>query len=366
MSTGLLPDSPVHDREPDAAENPERRYGLGVSFALESMRSPLVWLTARTARWDLLHHAIAWGGLAWLIVGGTAFLRGSVIDEAMGVGLFAYAVVVASVWLAGYLRQRIRSSSVARVRSTGRVLVRPSGDRPTLSSYGLSEEDVRLLEGRDKRLSSRLNNAGATIGVLCGLLLGIIAGELSAVVSLGFFGLIVGSIVAQVSTGPIVSFVKKRDPLVERYWRFQKARDAFDARVREAEEREHRRKAAFWQSLSGHAFERELAVLFERAGYFVQRTPGSGDGGIDIVLKHSGRTTLVQCKQTKNPVGPAVARELYGALKHSDADDGILAVTGGVTSGVTQFFVGKPLRVMDLAQILSLHEAVKDRPVGVA
>jgi len=74
----------------------------------------------------------------------------------------------------------------------------------------------------------------------------------------------------------------------------------------------------------------------------------------------------VQCKQTRHPVGPAVARELYGALLDWKADDGVLAVTGGVTSGVNQFFDGKPLRVMDLGQILSLHESVKDRPVGFA
>ena len=64
---------------------------------------------------------------------------------------------------------------------------------------------------------------------------------------------------------------------------------------------------------------------------------------------------MVQCKQTKHPVGPAVARELYGALIASKADDGILAVVGGVTRGVHHFFVGKPLRVMDLDEILRLQ-----------
>jgi restriction system protein len=93
----------------------------------------------------------------------------------------------------------------------------------------------------------------------------------------------------------------------------------------------------------------------------VQRTPGSGDAGIDIILQRSGKTTVVQCKQTKNPVGPAVARELYGALIASKADDGILAVTGGVTSGVHQFFVGKPLRVMGLLEIIGLQRAVMEK-----
>jgi restriction system protein len=115
--------------------------------------------------------------------------------------------------------------------------------------------------------------------------------------------------------------------------------------------------AAFWQSHSGHQFEHELAKLFTRDGYDTKVTRGSGDGGIDIILRRSGRTTVVQCKQTKNPVGPAVARDLCGAWMNSKADDGILAVTGGVTSGVHQFFAGKPLRVMmDLSEILELHQ----------
>lgn len=243
------------------------------------------------------------------------------------------------------------------------------GRRPSLVNYGLSEDDVRLLERREKRLPSRLNNAGASIGALSGVFLGIASGDLVTVFVGGWFGLIAGSIVAQLLTRPIVSLVKGRDLRVQRYEQFKSARDAFDAAVKEAEERERRRHAAFWQSLSGHRFEHELAMLFKRQGYSVKQTPGSGDGGIDIVLQRDGKTAIVQCKQTKHPVAPAVARELYGALIASKADEGILAVTGGVTSGVKQFFVGKPLRVMDLSEILRLNksvEGIRDAQTDVA
>ena len=68
--------------------------------------------------------------------------------------------------------------------------------------------------------------------------------------------------------------------------------------------------AAFWQSHSGHQFEHELAKLFTRDGYDTKVTRGSGDGGIDIILRRSGLPTVVQCKQTKSPIGPARARSL--------------------------------------------------------
>jgi restriction endonuclease Mrr len=184
--------------------------------------------------------------------------------------------------------------------------------------------------------------------------------------------MIAGSIIAQLLTGPVVSLIKKQDLRLQRYEQYREATKAFEARLKEAEARlkeaearlkeaeecERRRQAAFWQSLSGHRFEHELATLFEQAGYSVQRTRGSGDGGIDIVLRLAGKTIIVQCEQNKHPVAPAVARELYGTLIASKADHGILAVTGGVTPGVHEFFADKPLRIMGLREIISLHQAL--------
>jgi hypothetical protein len=312
--------------------------------------------------------AIAWGIAAWfLVVCGVVYLRGSIDDlEIMGAGFVAYVVVVASVSIAGYFRKwrqgRISDDGeVERSRPSTMNTGSVGGDKPTLASFGLSEDDVRLLEGRKERLASRLNNAGALTGGLGGFAFaGIASRDLMAAFAFGFSGWIVGSLIAQLSTGAIVSLVEKRDPRVQRHGRFQAARNAFEARLREAEERERRKHAAFWQSLSGHRFEHELGRLFKQLGYSVKQTPGSGDGGIDIVLRRGGKTTIVQCKQTKHAVAPAVARELYGALIASNADDGILAVTGGVSSGVRQFIVGKPLRVMDLSEIMRLHNAAEE------
>ena len=151
------------------------------------------------------------------------------------------------------------------------------------------------------------------------------------------------------------SVIRRFDTRIQRYDQFKAALIAFEAARRETEERELRKREEFWLSLSGHRFERELATLFRGRGYDVKLTPGSGDQGVDIILKRSGRTTVVQCKQTKGPVGPAAARDLYGTLTHFEADDGILATVGGATSGVHSFFNGKPLRVMNLSEIIELQ-----------
>ena len=78
-------------------------------------------------------------------------------------------------------------------------------------------------------------------------------------------------------------------PKLVQYRKFRVARAEFESTRMEAEHQEVRRRSEFWLTLPGHAFERELATLLERGGYEVRRTPGSGDGGIDLVLRQSGR-----------------------------------------------------------------------------
>lgn len=233
--------------------------------------------------------------------------------------------------------------------------------KPSLQSYGLSENDFASLQRRAEVLPSRLTSACAAIGALCGFLVGLSTGERGAAFSYGWIGFIGGSVVAIWGGDALLRLVWKRNARVQRYVRFKSDLEAFEAAVKEAEARELRTRAAFWQSLPGHRFEHELAPLFKRQGYDVDVTRGSGDGGVDIFLRRSGRTTVVQCKQTTHPVGPAAARELYACLMHFSADDGILATVGGVTAGVHKYFNGKPLRVMDLSEILRLHKDYQEQ-----
>ena len=88
----------------------------------------------------------------------------------------------------------------------------------------------------------------------------------------------------------------------------------------------------------------------------VERTPTSGDQGVDLVLRKNGVTTVVQCKAHKNGVGPAVARELLGSMVAFGAKAAILACTGGFTRGVHEFVEGKPIRLLDASAIAKMAE----------
>lgn len=122
-------------------------------------------------------------------------------------------------------------------------------------------------------------------------------------------------------------------------------------------ERERRRKQAeYWQGLSGREFEEELCNLFRKAGYKAQLTPATDDAGIDINLTKDDKTIIVQCKRHDKPVGPAVARDVYGALMDAGSDEAIIASVAGFTAGVHKFVSGKPIVLLDVEGILQMQD----------
>ena len=73
-------------------------------------------------------------------------------------------------------------------------------------------------------------------------------------------------------------------------------------------------------------------------------------------LSEAEDASIVQCKEHSKPVGPAVARELYGSLVASGADSAILACTSGFTIGVFDFVRDKSIELVDVEAIVRLQE----------
>ena len=152
-----------------------------------------------------------------------------------------------------------------------------------------------------------------------------------------------------------------------RLWRkAERAKWEAERPQREAAQARRRKASEHWMSLSGPEFERELATLYRHLGYRVESTPSSGDQGIDLVLRKGGKTTIVQCKGHQAPVGPAIARELFGAMVAFGADDAILACTGGFTRGVKEFVRGKPIDLISASDLAVLGERAEGKPLDRA
>jgi restriction system protein len=78
-------------------------------------------------------------------------------------------------------------------------------------------------------------------------------------------------------------------------------------------------------TMDGQAFELFLSTLFRRLGYSVEVTKYRGDYGADLVVKKSGRKTVVQAKRWKKRVGLKAVQEAVAA-KAIYGCDGALVV----------------------------------------
>ena len=169
--------------------------------------------------------------------------------------------------------------------------------------------------------------------------------------------------------GPIIIFQGVNLPLqhyliawlVPNWTSYESAQQQRIFAATESYRREIMQTATYWENLDGHAFEREFARLLTSHGYRTEITRGSGDAGVDIIANDSNGLIAVQCKRHKNPVGPAVIRELYGAVIAGKYNSGMLVVTGGVTKGVRDFVEGKPLQIVDLPQIVQLQMELNEK-----
>ena len=102
------------------------------------------------------------------------------------------------------------------------------------------------------------------------------------------------------------------------------------------------------------ALEPSLVSMFRRLGYRVHHHPATHDSGVDLDLARPGLRAIVQCKDWRHPVGPAVVRDLYGTLLHTGADFEILVASSTISQSARRFAQGKPLLLLDgaLLQLL--------------
>jgi hypothetical protein len=250
--------------------------------------------------------------------------------------------------------------------SSQQITVGPAPIAPTLSEFGLTEEDVeRLLRLWLYEFSivypklsyfrthlvfcigsyviffyPNLHLAREHVaGILVIALLSLIASPLFE-----FFLHFVEARIHCALNGNFANYRRYKTALYAYY----KSKGAYDARVA-------KRRVEYWRSLSGKAFERELGQSYSRMGYRVTFTPTMADGGVDLVLRKDGRKTVVQCKTHAKRISISVARELVASMKDFGADAGIIACLEGVTQPVKEYVKGKQVEVLTVYEIVALQ-----------
>lgn len=122
--------------------------------------------------------------------------------------------------------------------------------------------------------------------------------------------------------------------------------------------------------LSPKEFENLITNLFTKMGLETRQTQASRDGGVDCVAFDNrpifGGKVVIQAKRYKNTVGVSAVRDLFGTVQNEGASKGILVTTSGYGGASFDFASGKPLELLDGANLLALladHTGVEARIV---
>lgn len=123
------------------------------------------------------------------------------------------------------------------------------------------------------------------------------------------------------------------------------------------------------RAMNWREFEMLVGEAFRRQGHTIQETGlGGADGGIDLILRKDGKTTLVQCKQWKTQrVDVKVVREMFGLLAHHGANAVKIVAVGDYTADAQRFAQGKPIELIHGEALLAMvRERQTSRPAKTA
>ena len=114
-----------------------------------------------------------------------------------------------------------------------------------------------------------------------------------------------------------------------------------------------------WEDFE-HLIREVFANEFNTNGGEVKVTQASKDGGVDAIAFDPdpirGGKIVIQAKRYTNTVGVAAARDLYGTVMNEGATKGILVTTADYGPDTYEFAKGKPLTLMNGANLLYLLE----------
>ena len=117
-------------------------------------------------------------------------------------------------------------------------------------------------------------------------------------------------------------------------------------------------------SMDWQDFENLVREIFEKEfnvnGGEVKITQASRDGGVDAVAFDPdpirGGKIVIQAKRYNNVVGVSAVRDLYGTVLNEGANKGILVTTSNYGNDAYDFAKGKPITLMNGANLLYLLE----------
>ena len=121
---------------------------------------------------------------------------------------------------------------------------------------------------------------------------------------------------------------------------------------------QERKAALLWigdiNSMDGYQFEKMLGAVFERLGYGVKHTGGTGDFGVDLILVKSGWRIAVQAKRYSSNVGNRAVQEVYTGMAKYKASEGWVVTNSQYTKAARDQAKSCGIVLVDGEQLLDM------------
>ena len=111
---------------------------------------------------------------------------------------------------------------------------------------------------------------------------------------------------------------------------------------------------------SGLDFEVYVQAIFEDREIPVFETPTSNDYGADLVLYRNGKVAVIQCKYHSAPIGIHAVQEVVGAIKHYQANAGIVISNQPFTRQAVALAQSNHVLLIDGARLQEIADGVSD------
>jgi restriction system protein len=117
--------------------------------------------------------------------------------------------------------------------------------------------------------------------------------------------------------------------------------------------------------MSGETFEKFLLQHFNKQGYTGELTSSTADYGADLILKKDGRKIVVQAKRWKQLVGIESVQQVAAAIKHYDADKGMVIINGVFTENAYNLARSNGIELWDRKKLIEFMTKTGGKELAV-
>lgn len=100
-------------------------------------------------------------------------------------------------------------------------------------------------------------------------------------------------------------------------------------------------------NMSGLEFEQFLKPIFERQGYMVNVTQGSGDYGADLLLRKGFKKYVLQAKRYSGNIGISAVQQVVAAVNYYNAQGAIVVTNQYFTKAAVQLAKANNVDLID-------------------